>query len=844
MVIYHVNSEYNVFQAYVHSLRFHASEKAVLLIGTPGEIRMPRYLRGNNRLISHSYVEKCKTLFEQVILCNNPPDYYENDRKFEDCLSDYYLDIFEKENIEVKTITMVYSFCSFERFSVFCMYNAMPLTIVEAEPGTVSVTATIRDFESKFFEHKHKYISRYNLYLCDTDKLKARLCNFEAQEDGVNLEGWTDFNPYRELNSLSEEQIAKLESFYDVKQALDDIDGKTLLIAGTDILNETDPYVNHGHTLYTEEKHAMAHNLILDYFTDGEEIVVISGINNHYDYKNICGLAKNFIQNTPSELIAYFVKGKNCKVISALRQDGYCFKDNDYVEITTRFAPDWQKYRFFDSAVECDVFMKLVKSVNTSNNYKVRFNNISNIIRKLYDVYFDDVQKFIKADVKTMMSDSIVFVNDGSLNEKGLGEIPKAVNDSENTIYFFANQREMFIFKDKNINYKGKFLSFSINKIAKSEKPSLYLGNRKIWVYCTDAKLAEAIESFTYSRMFSHCGVEVSCRCDASEVTDSIIEKVIVPKSVLSATKVVLYGSTTGISRYYEKIKAKYGKVYVCNFENESETMGAEHISFETMVSESGIFVLIAADSVNAMQGLSMKLQNAKVAYDHCEHHITGNTSIFRLIAMKRFDYTDERNNHYIIDNRLKLDDAKKMFVGFMNGKTKYFNTFNIGMIRIGENLKITLKGDYNTISIGNDTTFRSTSVEICHNAAVNIGERCMFSYSIVLYRDDMHNIYDKDSMKRLNYPKDLNIGNHVWVGREVLLLGGANIGDNCVIGARCVTSSKFESNTVIAGCPGRAVRKNIVWSRDGYDAGGSTIYDNFDRMAFNYMDENEDDFI
>ena len=98
------------------------------------------------------------------------------------------------------------------------------------------------------------------------------------------------------------------------------------------------------------------------------------------------------------------------------------------------------------------------------------------------------------------------------------------------------------------------------------------------------------------------------------------------------------------------------------------------------------------------------------------------------------------------------------------------------------------------------------------------------------------------ESLERLNYPKDINIGNHVWIGRECLLLGGATIGDNCVVGARCVTSSKFPSNTVIAGCPGKAVRKNIVWSRDGYDTGGTNIYENFDRMAFTYMDDSNMD--
>ena len=84
MVLYHVYSEYNVFQAYVHMSRFHNLEDAVLLIGTPGEIQPPRYLRSDNRLISRSYVENCRTIFEKVALCDTPPDYYDDDNTFEE----------------------------------------------------------------------------------------------------------------------------------------------------------------------------------------------------------------------------------------------------------------------------------------------------------------------------------------------------------------------------------------------------------------------------------------------------------------------------------------------------------------------------------------------------------------------------------------------------------------------------------------------------------------------------------------------------------------------------------------------------------------------------------------
>lgn len=42
----------------------------------------------------------------------------------------------------------------------------------------------------------------------------------------------------------------------------------------------------------------------------------------------------------------------------------------------------------------------------------------------------------------------------------------------------------------------------------------------------------------------------------------------------------------------------------------------------------------------------------------------------------------------------------------------------------------------------------------------------------------DHHHIFDQNTYKRINISKDIQIGNHVWVGRDVELLAGASIGN------------------------------------------------------------------
>lgn len=49
-----------------------------------------------------------------------------------------------------------------------------------------------------------------------------------------------------------------------------------------------------------------------------------------------------------------------------------------------------------------------------------------------------------------------------------------------------------------------------------------------------------------------------------------------------------------------------------------------------------------------------------------------------------------------------------------------------------------------------------------------------------------------------------VRIGNNVFIGQKSLILKGADIGDNIIIGAGSVVSKKLESNAVYAGVPAR----------------------------------------
>jgi len=55
---------------------------------------------------------------------------------------------------------------------------------------------------------------------------------------------------------------------------------------------------------------------------------------------------------------------------------------------------------------------------------------------------------------------------------------------------------------------------------------------------------------------------------------------------------------------------------------------------------------------------------------------------------------------------------------------------------------------------------------------------------------------------------KPVKIGKNCFIGCNVLLLKGTELGDGCVVGAGAVVAGKFEAGSVIAGNPAKVIRK------------------------------------
>ena len=73
--------------------------------------------------------------------------------------------------------------------------------------------------------------------------------------------------------------------------------------------------------------------------------------------------------------------------------------------------------------------------------------------------------------------------------------------------------------------------------------------------------------------------------------------------------------------------------------------------------------------------------------------------------------------------------------------------------------------------------------------------------------------ISDEDKT-RINLPKDVVIGNHVWLGNSVVIMKGVHIEDGSVIGIESIVTKDIPCNCIAVGSPAKVIKTNIHWEK------------------------------
>jgi len=269
-----------------------------------------------------------------------------------------------------------------------------------------------------------------------------------------------------------------------------------------------------------------------------------------------------------------------------------------------------------------------------------------------------------------------------------------------------------------------------------------------------------------------------------------------------------------GIGQYYDYIKDRIPSDipirYLCDARYEQigkSYNGIEVISPVELGAHEDIFVIVFAGNHRNFQSISSMLEQMNLPYVHADqimettYFITGR----QLKELRVSVYTDSHGNRIEYDRDIE-DTVEICFQGY-NNYIWIGSGVSIGKLNI-------ICGNNASCKIGKGTEIESAEIHVT-NGSISIGEYCLFSYQVILRNHDTHHIFDRHTGKRINFAGNMTIGNHVWLGYGVTLLGNASIGDNSIAGTMAVTSGTFPKEVIIAGNPARIIREHVCWSKD-----------------------------
>ena len=126
----------------------------------------------------------------------------------------------------------------------------------------------------------------------------------------------------------------------------------------------------------------------------------------------------------------------------------------------------------------------------------------------------------------------------------------------------------------------------------------------------------------------------------------------------------------------------------------------------------------------------------------------------------------------------------------------------------------IFITGDNNTVEIGDHVYFdQNVSLVCCEGTSIRIGDDCMLANGVRLRTSDQHPIYNGAS-ERINFPQNVTVGNHVWIGATCVVMKGVEIGKGSIIGINSMVTKSIPENVVAVGSPCRVIKSNVYWER------------------------------
>ena len=110
-------------------------------------------------------------------------------------------------------------------------------------------------------------------------------------------------------------------------------------------------------------------------------------------------------------------------------------------------------------------------------------------------------------------------------------------------------------------------------------------------------------------------------------------------------------------------------------------------------------------------------------------------------------------------------------------------------------------------VGVGTHINAKTCLIDITRPSLVTIGDNCYINdHFTLLTHDWVTNVFLHAGKEFINSSGGVTIGNNVSFGRNVTVLKGVSIGDNCFIGAGSIVTKDIPSDVIAVGSPCKVV--------------------------------------
>lgn len=177
---------------------------------------------------------------------------------------------------------------------------------------------------------------------------------------------------------------------------------------------------------------------------------------------------------------------------------------------------------------------------------------------------------------------------------------------------------------------------------------------------------------------------------------------------------------------------------------------------------------------------------------------------VFNYILRKIRLFILRKNKRIILSVPVFIDNKSKILA--MNGaiiinRNVVIRSSSKGY-HAGMPFHCTLLTDKSNASIQIGENSRLNGVYIHAQKSISIGKNCVIAAGVNILDSNGHILHSKDRTIGRDNPKEILIGDNVWIGLNSIILKGTVIGNNSVISAGSVVKGYFPDNKLIGGNP------------------------------------------